>query len=89
VKTVVNEFVAYLQLANGLREGSGLSPRSVVIASYALSGFANFASIAIQIGGIGALAPERRQDLSRLGLRAMVAGTFASFQTATIAGILV
>jgi CNT family concentrative nucleoside transporter len=89
VKTVVNEFVAYLQLANGLREGADLSPRSVVIASYALSGFANFASIAIQIGGIGAMAPERRHDLSRLGLRAMVAGAFASFQTATIAGILV
>ena len=88
IKTVVNEFVAYLQLANGLREGSDLSPRSVVIASYALSGFANFASIAIAIGGIGAMAPERRQDLSRLGLRAMVAGTLATFQTATIAGML-
>jgi CNT family concentrative nucleoside transporter len=89
VKTVVNEFVAYLQLANGLREGVQLSPRSVVIASYALSGFANFASIAIQIGGIGAMAPERRHDLSRLGLRAMVAGAFATFQTAAIAGMLV
>jgi CNT family concentrative nucleoside transporter len=89
VKTVVNEFVAYLQLANGLREGSDLSPRSVVIASYALSGFANFASIAIAIGGIGAMAPERRQELSRLGLRAMLAGTLATFQTATIAGILI
>jgi CNT family concentrative nucleoside transporter len=88
VKTVVNEFVAYLQLANGLREGSDLSPRSVLIASYALSGFANFASIAIAIGGIGAMAPERRGDLSRLGLRAMAAGTLATFQTATIAGML-
>ncbi|MFN2433104.1 MAG: NupC/NupG family nucleoside CNT transporter [Gemmatimonadota bacterium] len=89
VKTVVNEFVAYLQLADGLGAGTDLSPRSVIIATYALSGFANFSSIAIQIGGIGGIAPERRQDLSRLGLRAMVAGSFASFQTATIAGMLV
>ena len=89
VKTVVNEFVAYLQLAGELEGGTGLSPRSVIIATYALSGFANFASIAIQIGGIGGIAPERRQDLSRLGLRAMVAGSLASFQTATIAGMLI
>ena len=89
VKTIVNEFVAYLQLTGDLAEGSQLSPRSIVIATYALSGFANLSSIAIQIGGIGGLAPERRADLSRLGLRAMVAGSLASFQTATIAGMLV
>lgn len=89
LKTVLNEFFAYLQLAQDLGTGSDLSPRSVIIATYALSGFANFASIGIQIGGIGAMAPERRHDLSRLGLRAMVAGSFASFQTATIAGMLV
>jgi CNT family concentrative nucleoside transporter len=89
IKTVLNEFFAYLQLAGELQGGSDLSPRSVIIATYALSGFANFASIGIQIGGIGALAPERRHDLSQLGLRAMVAGSFASFQTATIAGMLI
>ena len=66
-----------------------LAPRSIVIATYALCGFANFSSIAIQIGGIGGLAPARRSDLARIGLRAMVAGTLAAFMTATVAGILV
>jgi CNT family concentrative nucleoside transporter len=61
----------------------------VIIATYALCGFANFSSIAIQIGGIGGIAPSRRSDLARLGLRAMVAGTLAAFMTATIAGMLV
>jgi CNT family concentrative nucleoside transporter len=61
----------------------------VVISTYALAGFANFSSIAIQIGGIGGIAPSRRSDLSRVGLRAMVAGTLAAFLTATIAGILI
>jgi CNT family concentrative nucleoside transporter len=88
IKTVINEFVAYLQLATSLQEGAPLDPRSVVIATYALCGFANFSSIAIQIGGIGGIAPARRSDLSRIGLRAMVAGTLASFMTATIAGAL-
>ncbi len=88
VKTVVNEFVAYLQLSALLQGGQGLEPRSVIIAIYGLSGFANFSSIAIQIGGIGGLAPERRHDLSRVGLRAMVAGSLAAFMTATIAGML-
>jgi CNT family concentrative nucleoside transporter len=87
-KTALNEFVAYLHLAEMLQTGSGLSARSVVIATYALCGFANFSSIAIQIGGIGGLAPERRGDLSRLGLRAMIAGTLASFMTACVVGIL-
>ncbi len=89
VKTVVNEFVAYLQLKDLLASGVSLSPRSVIIATYALAGFANFSSIAIQIGGIGGIAPSRRSDLSRLGLRAMIAGTIAAFMTATIAGILI
>jgi CNT family concentrative nucleoside transporter len=89
VKTVINEFVAYLQLSNALSGGSDLSPRSVIIATYALCGFANFSSIAIQIGGIGGIAPSRRSDLARLGLRAMIAGTLAAFMTATIAGMLV
>jgi concentrative nucleoside transporter, CNT family len=89
IKTVVNEFVGYLQLNALLAGDTELSPRSVVIATYALCGFANFSSIAIQIGGIGGIAPSRRSDLARLGLRAMIAGTLAAFMTATIAGILV
>ena len=89
VKTAVNEFVAYLQLSAMLSGGGDLSPRSIVIATYALCGFANFSSIAIQIGGIGGIAPERRSDLARIGLRAMIAGTLAAFMTATIAGMLV
>jgi CNT family concentrative nucleoside transporter len=84
-RMVLNEFVAYSQL--GTLKGT-LDPRSFTIATFALCGFANFSSIGIQIGGIGALAPERRHDLARLGLRAMLAGTFANFVTATIAGML-
>jgi CNT family concentrative nucleoside transporter len=87
-KTALNEFVAYLHLAEMLQGGQQLSARSVVIATYALCGFANLSSIAIQIGGIGGLAPERRGDLSRLGFRAMIAGTLASFMTACVVGIL-
>jgi concentrative nucleoside transporter, CNT family len=89
IKTVVNEFVAYLNLADMLKAGEPLSYRAVVIASYALSGFANFSSIAIQIGGISAIAPCRRHDLARLGLRAMFIGAVATFTTATIAGLLI
>lgn len=89
VKTAVNEFVAYLQLADLLKNGAPLSYRGVVIATYALSGFANFSSIAIQIGGISAIAPSRRHDLARLGLKAMIAGALATFTTATIAGLLI
>jgi concentrative nucleoside transporter, CNT family len=88
-KMVLNEFVAYLHLAAMLGEGAELSARSVVIATYALAGFANFSSIAIQIGGIGGIAPERRGDLSRLGLRAMIGGTLAAFMTACVVGILI
>ncbi len=84
-KTVINEFVAYLGLAEAQ---AGLSPKSVVIATYALCGFANFSSIAIQIGGIGGMAPGRQGDLSRLGLRALLAATIATMMTATIAGML-
>jgi concentrative nucleoside transporter, CNT family len=84
-RMVLNEFVAYSQL--GPLQGT-LDPKSFTIATFALCGFANFSSIGIQIGGIGALAPERRHDLARLGLRAMLAGTFANFLTATIAGML-
>jgi concentrative nucleoside transporter, CNT family len=88
IKTVANEFVAYLQLQE-LLAGDGLSSRALVITTYALAGFANFSSIAIQIGGIGGIAPSRRSDLSKVGLRAMIGGTLAAFLTATIAGILV
>lgn len=88
-KTAINEFFAYLHLGEMLAGGTDLSARAVVIATYALCGFANFSSIAIQIGGIGGLAPERRGDLSRIGLRAMIAGTLASFMTACVVGILI
>jgi CNT family concentrative nucleoside transporter len=84
-RMVLNEFVAYSQLGP-LKDT--LDPRSFTIATFALCGFANFSSIGIQIGGIGALAPERRHDLARLGIRAMLAGTFANFVSATIAGML-
>jgi CNT family concentrative nucleoside transporter len=84
-RMVLNEFVAYSQL--GPLKAT-LDPRSFTIATFALCGFANFSSIGIQIGGIGALAPERRHDLARLGIRAMMAGTLANFVTATIAGFL-
>ena len=84
-RMVLNEFVAYSQL--GPLKAT-LDPRSFTIATFALCGFANFSSIGIQIGGIGALAPERRHDLARLGIRAMLAGTFANFLSATIAGML-
>ena len=84
-RLVTNEFVAFLQL--GQTKGS-LDPRSFTIATYALCGFANFSSIAIQIGGIGALAPSRKSDLARLGLRAVAAGSMANFMSACIAGML-
>lgn len=82
-RLVVNEFVSYLELAR-----MDVSPRAYVIATYAFCGFANFGSIAIQIGGISTIAPSRRADLARLGLRAMLAGTLASFLTACVAGAL-
>jgi CNT family concentrative nucleoside transporter len=84
-RMVLNEFVAYSQL--GPLKAT-LDPNSFTIATFALCGFANFSSIGIQIGGIGALAPNRRHDLARLGMRAMLAGTLANFMTATIAGFL-
>ncbi len=87
-KVVLNEFVAYLSLADLIGEG-GLDPKTVVMSTFALCGFANFSSIAIQIGGIGPLAPERTPDLARLGLRAVLAGTLANMMTATIAGVLI
>ena len=86
-KVVLNEFVAYQQLTELAKAGQ-LTQRSVVIASYALCGFANFGSIAIQIGGIGGIAPSRRADLAKLGLRAMIGGTLAALMTASVAGVL-
>jgi len=83
---VLNELIAYSQL--GALKGQ-LDPRSFTIATFALCGFANLTSIGIQIGGIGALAPNRKEDLARLGFRAMLAGTFANFLSACIAGMLV
>lgn len=85
-KMVLNELIAYLHLAKIIPE---LSYRSIIICTYALCGFANFGSIAIQIGGIGGIAPSRRSDLAALGIRSMIAGTLAAFMTATIAGALV
>ncbi|MBI2681376.1 MAG: NupC/NupG family nucleoside CNT transporter [Candidatus Solibacter usitatus] len=85
-RLVLNEFVAYLQLGPLKAQ---LDPRSFTIATYALCGFANFTSIAIQIGGIGALAPTRKADLARLGLKAVAAGSMANFMSACIAGMLV
>jgi len=88
-RMVLNEFVAFAKLGDIVKANPlALNPRSFVITTYALCGFANFSSIAIQIGGIGSLAPSRRGDLARLGLRAMIAGTLANFLTATIAGML-
>jgi concentrative nucleoside transporter, CNT family len=98
-KTALNEFIAYADMKplienariaaeGGIPEGPVVSQRALVLATYALCGFSNFGSIGIQIGGIGGIAPDRRADLARLGLRAMIAGTLACFMTACIAGIL-
>ncbi len=85
-KMVVNEFVAYMDLSQ-IKET--LTPKTMVIVSFALCGFANFSSIAIQVGGIGELAPSRRTDLARLGFKALICGTLASYMSAAIAGILI
>ncbi len=85
-KLVANEFVAYLQLKDMIGQ---IDPKTLVIVSFALCGFANFGSVGIQIGGISALEPSRRADLARLGFRALIAGTLASYLSATLAGMLV
>ena len=84
-KLVLNEFIAYTDL---VALQNALAHKSVVIASFALCGFANFGSVAIQIGGIGELAPSRRKDLAQLGIKALICGTFASYISACMAGIL-
>ncbi len=86
-KMVINEFVAYANMSPMIANQT-LSPKAIIIASFACCGFANFSSIAIQVGGIGELAPERRKDLAKLGFRALLCGTLASYLNATIAGIL-
>jgi len=88
IKIVANEFVAFQTLSTSLAGGGTLSPQAVIITTYALTGFASFGAIAIEIGGIGGIAPSRRADLARLGIRAMVGGLGATCMTATIAGVL-
>tara|TARA_B100002052_G_scaffold41469_3_gene33672 strand:+ start:27 stop:1703 length:1677 start_codon:yes stop_codon:yes gene_type:complete len=88
-KTVLNEFVAYVSLGEMKNAGEFVEQKSIIIATYILCGFANFASIGIQIGGIGALAPKRRTDLSKLGVLALIGGTLASLFTAVIVGMLI
>jgi CNT family concentrative nucleoside transporter len=84
-RLILNEFVAFIDLGT---VRNAIDPRSFVIATYALCGFANLSSIAIQVGGIGALAPSRKSDLARLGLKAVACGTMANFMSACIAGVL-
>jgi len=88
IKTVLNEFIAYQQLGVMVESGA-LSPRSQIIASYALCGFANFGSLAILLGGIGGLAPARRHEVAKLGLRSILSGSLATFMTACVVGILI
>jgi concentrative nucleoside transporter, CNT family len=89
VKTALNEFVAFGQFAADLKNHAiGISPRSALIASYAIVGFANFSSIAIQVGGIGGMAPDRKSEIARLGLRGMIAGNLSAFMSACWAGML-
>ena len=87
-KTVANEFIAYESLGNMINDGL-LTEKSRIMAKDTLCGFANFLSIGIQIGGIAVLAPNKRKDLARLGIKALIAGTAASLLTAVIVGILV
>jgi CNT family concentrative nucleoside transporter len=86
-KMVINEFVAYVDLSK-MKEAGLLNEKSLRIATYALCGFANFSSIAIQIGGIGGMAPSRQGDLSRMGFKAMLAASLATMMTATISGAI-
>jgi CNT family concentrative nucleoside transporter len=88
-KTVINEFVAYVSLGHLKAQGLITNPKSIVIATYALCGFSNFASIGIQIGGISVIAPKQRRTLSELGILSVVGGTIACLMTATIAGMLI
>ncbi len=84
-RIVLNEFIGYVSLTSS---NTVISERAFAIATYALCGFANFSSIAIQVGGIGTLAPERRTDMARLGVRAMIGGILATYTSACVAGVL-
>ncbi|MEC8623775.1 MAG: nucleoside transporter C-terminal domain-containing protein, partial [Bdellovibrionota bacterium] len=88
-KLVLNEFVAYTGLQKMINTPGGLSERSINISIYALCGFANFSSIAIQVGGIGSLAPDRRKEFAKLGMKCLLGGTLACLMTACIAGIMI
>lgn len=88
-KSILNEFVAYVSMSQIIQSGGFSDPKSVIIATYILCGFANFASIGIQIGGIGSLAPNRKSDLSKLGIYALIGGNMASMFTAIIVGVLI
>ena len=87
-KIVLNEFVAYLDMGKLIEAKALISDKAIFMATYALCGFANFSSIAIQIGGIGPLAPSRKSDIASLGIRAVIGGSLATLTTATLAGIL-
>jgi len=89
LEAVLNEFVAFARLESLLSGGATLEPRSLVITIYALTSFANFGSVAMTIAGLGEMAPSRRHDLARLGLKAMLAGLLATLLTAAVAGLLV
>ena len=88
-KTVLNEFVAYLNFGEMKNENLFTEKKSIIITTYVLCGFANFASIGIQIGGIGSLAPKRRTDLSRLGILSLIGGTLACLFTGVIVGMII
>ena len=88
-KTVLNEFIGYKTMSEMSDSGRFFQEKSIVIATYVLCGFANFASIGIQIGGIGSLAPKRKSDLAKLGFLALLGGTLASLFTAAIVGMLI
>jgi concentrative nucleoside transporter, CNT family len=86
-KIVLNEFVAYMNMSNLIAAGTLVNEKTILMTTYALCGFANFSSIAIQIGGIGPLAPERKSDIAKLGIKAVIGGTLATLTTATLAGV--
>ena len=87
-KVVLNEFVAYFDMSSLIKMKEMMNDKAILMATYALCGFANFSSIAIQIGGMGPLAPNRRSDIARLGIKAVIGGSLATLMTATLAGIL-
>ena len=85
---MLNDFVAYFEMSNLIAAKELINDKAIVMATYALCGFANFSSIAIQIGGLSPLAPERKSDFAQLGLKAVLGGTLSTLMTATLAGIL-